>query len=165
ATGDWRLATGDWRLATGDWRLAAGDWRLATLRPCSLYRPEKLLQLPRHSARKRQQLSRPRMTKLERTRMQEIPSQRNRALRSLHLGWRAVHRIAHHGMSQSREVHPNLVRPPSINPDFEESELPECRVNAPLHPVMRDRLASTGASRGHAHPPHAVAADVAIDCS
>src|SRR5437868_14018470 len=110
------LATGDWRLATGDWRLATRDWRPTTLRPCSLYRPEKLLQLPRHSARKRQQLSRPRMTKLERTRMQEIPSQRNRALRSLHLGWRAVHRIAHHGMSQSREVHPTLVRPSRIHP-------------------------------------------------
>src|SRR5437660_3300662 len=125
-------------LATGDWRLATDGQRPTTLRPCSLYRPEKLLQLPRHSARKRQQLSRPRMTKLERTRMQEIPSQRNRALRSLHLRWRAVHRIAHHGLSRSRAVTPNLVLRPIINPDFEESDLPESRANAPRHPDVRD---------------------------
>src|ERR1700751_2421444 len=78
--------------------------RAESLEPRASYRSEKAFQFLRQPARKRQQLSRARLMKLQRAGVQKISCQRHRASRSLHMGRRPVYRVAHDGMSERRKM-------------------------------------------------------------
>src|SRR5579883_2773467 len=95
--------------------------------------------------------------------MQKIPLQGNRPARALHLRRSPVHRVPHHRVSQRRQVHPDLVRPPRIDLHLEQRELPKPRFHPSHDPVMRDRFPPARSPRRHAHPPHAVPADALAD--
>src|SRR5580704_1816276 len=59
----------------------------------------------------------------------------------------------------------NLVRPASIDLNFQQAELAVRRVQLALHRVMADGLAPARPPRGHARAPHLVTADAARDGS
>ena len=106
------------------------------------------------------------MLQLQCRRMQKISWQRNASfVFRAHLAWRPIERVAHDGMPQRSQMHPDLVSPPGIDPQFEQRELSVLRINPLLHGVVRDRFSPAGTLGSHAGPPHPVAADAAADRS
>src|SRR6266446_10365217 len=66
-------------------------------------------------------------------------------------------------MTQGSHVHPNLMRPASVDLQLEQGELAEPRVDPSFHCVVRDGFAPARSPGGHACPTYAVAADTAVN--
>src|SRR5215469_9792433 len=95
------------------------------------------------------------MTKADGGGMQEVPFQRFLFdTVNPQLGWRAVERIAHHGVANRRKVYTNLMSAPGARMNVEQREMLE----APPHLIMRLCFAGANPSRPHSNAPARIAA-------
>src|ERR1035437_606980 len=106
------------------------------------------------------------MDKFQCSRMQKVPAQRNTLfIPQTETSWRAVKRVPHNRMPQRSQMHANLMGPPGADPQFQQRELSGSRAQPLLYSVVGNRLPTAFPTRGHANPPHPVAANAAADRS
>src|SRR6185503_8144943 len=74
-----------------------------------------------------------------------------------------VERVAYNRMAQRCQMDPDLVGPASVDPNFQQGEFSEWRIQPAFNSVVGDGFAPTGPLCSHAGTPHRIAANAAAD--
>src|SRR5262249_12869890 len=77
---------------------------------------------------------------------------------------RPVKGVAYHRVSQRREMHSVLVRPPGFNLHVEQAEFAEDSIQSLTDEIVCNRQTATHAASRHTGTMHPVAADAASYC-
>jgi hypothetical protein len=96
--------------------------------------------------------------------MKKVPWQRESStstpmtlISRLKLPRSAIKRVAHHGMANRREMHPDLVGSACLNLYLKKREFPVLRINAAKHRVVRYRLSASFNADRHPRSPDRIA--------